>query len=564
MEDKLDIRSPEDWYRVTTRQIVQEGGSALIGNYYNWSRLNALKAIYPEHPWKNDSPDVHKASKFWQSPHNLRVLFDDVAKQLNLQSKEEWYPITRAKVLEIRSDAKSALRYYSGSMSDALQAAYPEHEWLPWRFSRTRAGYWDSQDAQKRFFEWAASQLGVSSLDDWYSISGVQIDNLGVKYLVEHYYHHSLPKALAKLYPEHKWDESKFLFRTKEFWKLSKQVTTPPADSTPESGMGNLREVIDRVCQTKGIDPSLLPSDELYNFTSQDIIAAGGSSPLRRNFDSSPAKLLKTLFPQHQWLDWKFATLPRGWWADLSNQRLFLDWVAQNVFKFDPLQSWTAWYDISARQISSAGGSRLITLHGGSPVQLLRTVYPEHHWKAWRFKQVPSGFWDKIDDTSLRQYLDEISQELGLLDLNAWYRVSWAQLQQAGAAHVFLRLGGVRAALKRAYPNEVWDEERLSQFATSGAALKIKAASRRKIYDVLLRIYGDASITEDFTVELDGIPYTFHFYLERSKILIDLVGSSSGAQRNPASFAATANGYKYIQITSKRSYTDDRLKEMLT
>jgi hypothetical protein len=565
LEDKLDIRSPEDWYRVTTRQIIQEGGSALIGNYYNWSMLTALKAIYPEHDWKNDSPDAHKASKFWQNPSHLRALFDDVAKQLKLQSKEGWYPITRAKVVEIRSDAKSALRYYAGSMSDALQAAYPEHEWLPWRFSRTRTGFWDSQDAQKRFFEWAASQLGVSSLDDWYTISGVQIDRLGGKYLLEHYYHHSLPKAVATLYSEHKWDESKFLFRSKEFWKLSKQSSMPEVPNPTESassGLSNLREVIDRVCQAKGIDSSLLPSDDLYKFTSQDIIAAGGSSPLRRNFESSPAKLLKTVFPHHEWQDWKFTTLPRGWWADLSNQRVFMDWVAQNIFKFDPRDSWSSWYDVSARQISSAGGSRLITIHGGSPVQLLRTIYPEHPWRTWRFKQVPSGFWEKIDNDSLRQYLDEISRELGLSDRKAWYRVSWAQLQQAGAAHVLLRLGGVKVALQRAFPEEQWDEARLSQLSTSEAALKTKASQGRKIRDALCRIFGESEVTEDFKLDVGGVSYSYNFFLKQARVIIDLVGRSD--EKTAASFAASASGYKYIQITSKRSYTDDELRGMLT
>lgn len=460
LEEKFSIRSPSDWYAVTTRQVISEGGASLLGNYYNWSLLSALEAIYPEHTWKSDAAEAHKSATFWKNTDNLRLLFEDVAKKLKIASLEGWYAINRAKLVEARSDAKSALRYFSGSFVDALQVLYPEHEWLPWRFPKVKAGYWDDAAAQRAFFDWCAIQLQIQSFEDWYAIGGKQVEKMGGKYLLEHYHRHSLATALRAVYPEHSWNDSKFIFRSKTFWETSQSSRSPEDASTGTSASKpsgwwsdpqNLQQIIQTICHAKGISQTETPSDELYSVTSEDIIKAGGGSALRHHFASSPVKLLKCVFPSHNWLEWKFLTLPRGWWSIPTNQRQFLDWAAVNEFKFDPKDSPESWYDISARDIASKGGSRLVTIHGGSPHRVLSTAYPEHRWRSWKFKQVPPGFWENVDADTLRDYLDDAASKLGFRHPADWEHVSWAQLQKLGAAHVFVRLGGIKEVVTKAY-----------------------------------------------------------------------------------------------------------------
>ena len=69
--------------------------------------------------------------------------------------------------------------FYNGSPSQALQAVYPEHEWLPWKFSNSPKGFWKKKENQKKFFDWLGKELGYKTLDDWYNITTSTIDKHG-------------------------------------------------------------------------------------------------------------------------------------------------------------------------------------------------------------------------------------------------------------------------------------------------------------------------------------------------------------------------------------------------
>jgi hypothetical protein len=71
------------------------------------------------------------------------------------------------------------LNYYKDSTSSALATVYPDHEWLPWQFKRSPKSYWASLENQRTFMEWVKKQLGLSKLDDWYSVKVQQVQELG-------------------------------------------------------------------------------------------------------------------------------------------------------------------------------------------------------------------------------------------------------------------------------------------------------------------------------------------------------------------------------------------------
>jgi hypothetical protein len=59
---------------------------------------------------------------------------------------------------------------YSHNLFEVLRSVYPEHQWNEWRFT-VPAGHWNEPENRKRFIEWAASQLGIQQLKDWYKVS---------------------------------------------------------------------------------------------------------------------------------------------------------------------------------------------------------------------------------------------------------------------------------------------------------------------------------------------------------------------------------------------------------
>jgi hypothetical protein len=61
--------------------------------------------------------------------------------------------------------------HYNGSPSLLLSEVYPEYEWLPWKFVMCPFNFWDDPKNQRKFMEWAAKQLNIQNMSDWYKIS---------------------------------------------------------------------------------------------------------------------------------------------------------------------------------------------------------------------------------------------------------------------------------------------------------------------------------------------------------------------------------------------------------
>lgn len=64
--------------------------------------------------------------------------------------------------------------------------------------------------------------------------------------------------------------------------------------------------------------------------SAEAIISHGGASLLIL-FESSPCKLVSSVFSEFNWKIYKFAVVPKGWWDDKNNVREFLEDVFKEV-----------------------------------------------------------------------------------------------------------------------------------------------------------------------------------------------------------------------------------------
>ena len=48
-------------------------------------------------------------------------------------------------------------------------------------------------------------------------------------------------------------------------------------------------------------------------------------------YNGSFAKLLETVYPDYEWLPWKFEMAPRHFWENTANQKKYLDWLAKEL-----------------------------------------------------------------------------------------------------------------------------------------------------------------------------------------------------------------------------------------
>lgn len=110
----------------------------------------------------------------------LRHTLDDVAKKFNFNHLNDWYKLP-LKVQRQRDSIKikdyskvlgdQFEKEYNSSPIQLLSSAYPEQEWLPWKFSRCPTTYWDDISNVRKFMDWAGNQLNIKEMSDWYNIS---------------------------------------------------------------------------------------------------------------------------------------------------------------------------------------------------------------------------------------------------------------------------------------------------------------------------------------------------------------------------------------------------------
>ena len=66
---------------------------------------------------------------------------------------------------------------------------------------------------------------------------------------------------------------------------------------------------------------------------------------LLKKYASSPYLLLSTVFPEYEWLPWKFEKLPINFWEDPKNMWKFFEWAASQL----DVKSLTEWQNISRK-----------------------------------------------------------------------------------------------------------------------------------------------------------------------------------------------------------------------
>src|SRR5689334_223965 len=66
--------------------------------------------------------------------------------------------------------------------------------------------------------------------------------------------------------------------------------------------------------------------DDWYHATRDNIYKYNGAEILQ-SYNNSPAKALREIYPDHNWVVWKFYNVPTGYWKDTTHQRELLDWL---------------------------------------------------------------------------------------------------------------------------------------------------------------------------------------------------------------------------------------------
>lgn len=427
LERKLNLRDPEDWYSVSMRTIERYGGAGLK-RYYRSSMMSLVEDYMPSYDWKEWLfPRVSKG--FWDDRTNRMRYLEWLAKALGFEKVEDWYGLHCRHLTE--RGGSGLLGRFNSSRVQILRSHFPEHEWLEWRFQNVPMGFWDDSSNVRRYLDWLGDQLGFKEPKDWYALKARHLDwHFGTCLRAK--CGGAPSRIMQRYFPEHEWLEWQFHEVPKGFW----------------TEVGNVR----RYLEWLGAGLGFRQPEDWYRLKKSNLMNNHGSSLLVL-FRGSLFKLVRTCFPEHEWLEWRFRRVSVGFWENLDNARRYLAWLGDKMGFEEPED----WYRLSSRELRRNHGATLLKRFN-SFVQVIRACYPEHDWQEWRFHQTPQGFWE--DQPNVRRYLEWLGRELGFEKQEDWYRLTIQKLNK----HYGFSLGkkyrySIPNLLRSAFPEIEWTDK---------------------------------------------------------------------------------------------------------
>jgi hypothetical protein len=222
--------------------------------------------------------------------------------------------------------------------------------------------------------------------------------------------------------------------------------------------------------------------EDWYSVTANTLIINGGSGLLKR-YNNSISDLLSNVYTRTNWQPWRFANTQRGWFQCQNNQRIFFDWVADEL----NMQSYRRLYDeVTASQINRMGGGTILQYHNNSIKDAIYNLFQFEILEEEKGKensQKSPILFDRSMDSILQgvkddrwetrgDLLDRFFGTLGnrriFLDMTAelsnisktedWYGIFPKDLQHPeGNILLTYYSGGLKEALKECYPDTTWE-----------------------------------------------------------------------------------------------------------
>eukprot|EP01114_Cavostelium_apophysatum_P017796 TRINITY_DN5366_c1_g1_i2.p1 TRINITY_DN5366_c1_g1~~TRINITY_DN5366_c1_g1_i2.p1 ORF type:complete len:703 (-),score=141.35 TRINITY_DN5366_c1_g1_i2:17-2125(-) len=389
--DNLGFSAAKDWYNITADDIVRFGGQGLLNLHKSpWEAvMNVFRA---KHKWKSWKFEAFKEEKrrdrgeflapldfrsevtweesevinprlldrnaasdsFWSSPKSRRSFLDNFAADRAINSFEDWYSV-RSVDFEV-SGGTHLLRMFGNSAIKMLTSVYPEHTWEIFKFKHVlQSEHFDDLAVHAAFFHQIEKELSVASPEDWYHVSPSDLtsSSYGSRIMQKHY-DNSVANVAAFRYPNSNFKLWKFIYPVGYWNDQSKQ-----------------RRLFDQIA----VELNVQRWEDWYHVEARDIAKFGGGSVLNSFYDSSPAKALASMYPEHDWKLWNFRKVPGGYWATEKNVTLAADWLSSQL----GIKHLDDWYAVSLPQLQALGVSNMVAKRGGL-VPFLRWRYPHHEW----------------------------------------------------------------------------------------------------------------------------------------------------------------------------------------
>ena len=190
LKEKLNLNHPEDWNKLTSKQIIDCNGSRLLKLY----SLFEIKSIgCPEGIHLFELKKSIKPPGYWDKSENIQKFLDFLKVKLNLNSPDDWNTLSTE---QVKAFGGGSL-LHSFSIFDLKCLGCPEGKSL-FSLPYKPSGYWDNDENIQQFLEKVKQKFDLKTIDDWKRISKNQIMSLGGSRLLSKY---SIQEIIKKQFP---------------------------------------------------------------------------------------------------------------------------------------------------------------------------------------------------------------------------------------------------------------------------------------------------------------------------------------------------------------------------
>lgn len=121
----------------------------------------------------------------------------------------------------------------------------------------------------------------------------------------------------------------------------------------------------------------------MYGVDVAQIAAAGGGTLLKLH-GVSMHQMCQTLYPNHEWIEWRLGNVTAGFWDSLENRQRYFAWLAKQL----GLKSMEDWYKVTVADVVENRGSGLLSnFYNNTLSDALKDIYPDHSWNPILFRR---------------------------------------------------------------------------------------------------------------------------------------------------------------------------------
>ncbi len=313
---------------------------------------------------------------------------------------------------------------------------YTDPRYYEWLNRSVPKHFWEDRANHHRYIQWLGSILNIRKPEDWYQVNRKHFQrNRGGRLF---YYYDGVCDLFMSLFPEYDWKP----------WLFDR----------PPIGFWHQFENRRRYMQWLGKKLGFKKVEDWYTVSHQALLDNKGAGLALICWNSSIIAGVKECFPNHPWLDWKFAHAPHGFWQQDANCRRYMKWLGQEL----GLQRSSDWYHVVNEDFNQNYGQAFLVCRRLSVPQAVMRFGPRYDFKEWLFDVTPGDFWKKR--ANRRRYMQWLGKRLKYKVPEDWYALTFEDLaHNHGRGLLVLFHKSPVAIVKDYYPRRQWHEWKFSR-----------------------------------------------------------------------------------------------------